>query len=157
MNIKKILKWSGIGFVCLMSLIIILAINTGSSKPTANKATSPTATPNTQAVIAVSAYQLAGDYHANEVSADNKYKNNLLEISGTIDSIGKDILGYPFITLSNGSDSISLNDVECSFDQTDSNNSALSSLSKGQKITLEGTGSGMTLTQVMVKNCSVVP
>lgn len=50
-------------------------------------------------VIKVSSFDLVNDYTKNEISADEKYKGKIVEVNWTIDSIAKDILDNPYITL----------------------------------------------------------
>lgn len=47
----------------------------------------------------VTAEELWQDYQVNQVAADNKYKDRIYLIAGTIGSIKKDISGSPYITL----------------------------------------------------------
>ncbi len=105
-----------------------------------------------QAPIKVSAIDLYNAYNQNQVAADAKYKGNLVEMTGVIGSIGKDILNNPYVTLSTGEYSI-LN-VQCMFSQADE--SQLANLSSGQSVTLEGTVSGETIGIVEVDWCSIV-
>ena len=49
----------------------------------------------------VTATQMLADYEANEVAADQKYKGNMVEVSGTIKNIGKDILDTPYVETEN--------------------------------------------------------
>jgi len=116
------------------------------SAPTSNAVAQPTA-------MTVTVTKLASDYQANEVSADAKYKGQLLNVTGTVSSISKDFLDDPYVLLSSGSDNI-VSDVQCSFSQSD--NSKLASLSKGQQVTLQGTDNGMTLNTVELQNCLII-
>jgi hypothetical protein len=52
-----------------------------------------------QPELSVGADQLVNDYNANEVAADEKYKGKVIEVSGRIDSIGKDIGDSIYVTL----------------------------------------------------------
>jgi hypothetical protein len=116
------------------------------SAPTSNAVAQPTA-------MTVTVTKLASDYQANEVSADAKYKGQLLNVTGTVSSISKDFLDDPYVLLSSGSDNI-VSDVQCSFSQSD--NSKLASLSKGQQVTLQGTDNGMTLNTVELQSCLII-
>ncbi len=100
----------------------------------------------------VSASQLVNDYKANEVSADIKYKNKMVEISGTIKSIGKDILDQPYVAIA-GNSSDTFTDVQCMFDKSDQDQ--LASLSKNTKITLRGRVDGI-LMNVLIRDCIVI-
>ncbi len=97
----------------------------------------------------VSASDLYSAYEANEVSADQQYKGKRLLITGVVGSIGKDILDAPYVSLKIDY----LQSVNCYFD--DKNNKVLSQLSKGQKVQIIGTCAGLTLTDVVVKDCEL--
>ena len=60
--------------------------------------------PKTRKGFKISAATLIAAYEANEVAADEKFKGKLIEVTGVIDSIAKDILGDPYVTLGSGKD-----------------------------------------------------
>lgn len=97
----------------------------------------------------VSASELYNAYEANEVSADQQYKGKRLLITGVVGTIGKDVLDNPYVSLKIDY----LQSVNCYFD--DKNNKVLSQLSKGQKVQIIGTCKGLTLTDVVVKDCEL--
>ena len=99
--------------------------------------------------LEVSASQLYSDYEANGVAADEKYKNKILKVTGTVNTIDKDIMDQIYVTL-NGSNVIG--DVQCFF--SDDYVSDASQLQKGQKITVVGKCDGK-LMNVMLKGCSI--
>lgn len=43
--------------------------------------------------------KLAKAYAANEIAADREYKGRRVRITGTVDSVGKDIVGTPYVVL----------------------------------------------------------
>ena len=100
----------------------------------------------------VTATQISEDYKANEVAADAKYKGKLLEISGLVDNIGKDILDTPYITFQTEQYAI-VNQVQCMFSKSDEQ--SLSTLTKGQRVTLTGEVSSKLVT-IIVKGCKIV-
>ncbi|MFA5000753.1 MAG: hypothetical protein WC531_00790 [Candidatus Paceibacterota bacterium] len=102
--------------------------------------------------IKITATALAEAYKSNEVAADAKYKNKLVEVSGFVDSIGKDILDSPYITLSTGQYSVTF--IQCFFSKADE--PVLAKFSKGQSLRLEGEVSGLTLISVVLKGCRAV-
>ena len=87
-------------------------------------------------------------YETNEVAADNKYKGEIVLVSGTIKNIGKDILDKPYITL----DGSGFLGVQCFFEK--GKESVLASLSKGQRIKVKGVVSGKFI-NVQIKDCSL--
>lgn len=102
--------------------------------------------------LKVTAVQLSGDYKANEIAAEAKYKGKLLEISGLVGDIGKDITDTPYITFQIDQYSI-VNQVQCMFSKSDEQ--LLASISKGQRLTVTGEVSGK-LVNVIVRNCKIV-
>ena len=97
----------------------------------------------------VTASELYRAYEANEVSADQQYKGKRLLITGVVENIGKDVMDNPYVALKIDF----LKGVNCYFD--DENNKVLSQLNKGQKIQIIGTCAGLTLTDVVVKDCEL--
>ncbi len=98
----------------------------------------------------ISAMDLYQEYKDNEVKADNKYKKETLEITGTINNIGKDIVNSIYITLNVGE---YLSSVQCYF--KDSESESVANLTKGQEVTIIGRCDGMTLTSVTIKNSKI--
>lgn len=100
----------------------------------------------------VTSKQIVDDYKANEVSADAKYKGKEFEISGVVETIGKDILDTPYISLESYEYAI-VDKVQCMFNKGSEAESA--TVSKGQKIILKGEISGK-LSNIIVKRCEIV-
>ena len=101
--------------------------------------------PTKPEAIKVTATELLKAYNDNKVKADETYKDKNVLLSGTIDTIGKDIMDYPYVTLKAGD---MIYSIQVYF--TDAENSKLGSLKKGQKITVLGKCTG-SLGNVMVK------
>ena len=97
----------------------------------------------------LTASELYRAYEANEVSADQQYKGKRLLITGVVENIGKDVMDNPYVALKIDF----LKGVNCYFD--DENNKVLSQLNKGQKIQIIGTCAGLTLTDVVVRDCEL--
>lgn len=121
-----------------------------SKENTAESSPQEESKPATPASIKVDAKKLNADYEANEVSADQQYKGKIVEVSGTIKDIGKDILDDPYVSLESGNVIFT---VQCMFDKSDSNQ--LASLTKAQKITLSGKVSGK-LGNIIIKDCKIL-
>jgi hypothetical protein len=100
--------------------------------------------------IPVSAEQLLADYEANEVAADEKYKGKRLEVTGTIDNIGKDVLDNSYVALKTGKQ-YDFRSVQCYFDD----NSVLVTLSKGRRVKITGRCDGLFGT-LSLKDCKLV-
>ena len=98
--------------------------------------------------LTVSAYELLGDYEANEVNADLKYKDKVVLVTGIIDRI---ISGdEPKVYFDNGS---SFTEVTCGFSPAEVE--SVARLRKGQQITFKGKVTGKGIFDVEVKGCSV--
>jgi len=87
----------------------------------------------------LSAKKLYSEYDRNEIAADAKYKGKKIVVTGTIRSLGIDILGDPYIELIGGGGF--LDGVECVFPKSEQ--SSLIHLIKGQKVSVKGIVSGM--------------
>lgn len=102
--------------------------------------------------IPVTATKMLSDYKANEVSADAMYKGKLVEITGLVDNIGKDILDTPYISLTNGQQ-YSFEFIQCVFMKTQE--ADLINVKKGQSIKLTGRVSGK-LGNIIVRECNII-
>lgn len=102
--------------------------------------------------FAQSAHLLGSDllkqYTENEIAADLAFKDKDIFVSGTIDTIGKDILGTPYVLI----DKKGIFGVQCMFQSTDIGQ--LASLQKGKLVHIIGTCRGK-MGNVLLKNCSI--
>lgn len=147
---------TGIGSLVLLFIIIgsLGSNDTSTTQQTTASSNSPEREVE-QAVVAmnVSSETLRKAYSANQVSADQMYEGKLLEISGTIDTIGKDILDEAYITFE-ASDPYAFDKVQCMFKMV--NEGELATVSKGDPITVQGTMSGVLISGPIVRNCKVI-
>jgi hypothetical protein len=149
-NKKSIFKkwW----FWVIAILILFMLLGSGSSnKNTNNAQPSQNNTAQEEQYIKITASELLSEYKANQVAADDKYKNKIIEVSGTINSIGKDVLDTPYVTIGGSSDIFT--NIQCMFAKGDQ--SQLINLQKDTKITLRGNVSGYMM-NVLLTNCSLV-
>lgn len=86
--------------------------------------------------VFVDADQLGAAYEENEVAADRTYRDKRLRISGRVQTIGKDVVGTPYVTLGSGS----VPKVQAMFSTADE--PRLAALKTGEPITVECTGEG---------------
>lgn len=141
-----------VGLFALASLVVILAISAvfvgySPGRPSTSASSTDTSTP-----IAVTAPVLVADYEANEIAADRKYKGQILEITGVVDSIGKDILDSMYVTL-DSDERFGITNVQCFFDKSEETN--LAALSKGRSLTVRGRCDGK-FGNVLIKDCEIV-
>ena len=142
------------GILAVVAFFIIIAAiggsgDTKSGDVVAGEKKQTVETP-AESSIKISAIQLQREYEANQVAADQKYKGKILEISGTVKDIGKDILDTPYVSFK--TDGL-LFTVQCMFSKSDTD--GLVSLKQGQSIVLQGKGDG-SLVNVIVRNCQIV-
>ncbi|MEE8404938.1 MAG: hypothetical protein V3S17_06070, partial [candidate division Zixibacteria bacterium] len=93
--------------------------------------------------------QLYGEYSANEVAADMKYRGQVIEVSGRIQEIGKDILDNAYIVI--GGDGF-FEGVQCTF--LSNQQLSVAKLSKGQHVTVKGEVAGK-MGSVLVYKCTL--
>lgn len=97
----------------------------------------------------ISSKQLYAAYDANEVNADQNFKDKSFYVTGTVEEIKKDFMGDIYVTLESGE---LFSFVHCYFD--DENTAA--KLKKGQKVTFKGVCKGMVMTSVTMTDCKLV-
>ncbi len=148
--IKSHPKSTVAGVVLFLAIILAASGDDTTTTPTAKTPVKEAA--STEQPIVVTATKLLADYKANEVAADATYKTKLIEVKGTVSTIGKDILDAPYIALTNG-EPYSIESVQCMFAKTDE--PQLATVTKGQSITLQGRVSGK-LGNVLVRECKIV-
>ena len=97
-----------------------------------NTGSSSSSSSSSSASIAgyVTAPEIFAEYEANEIAADSKYKGKYWSISGTVDSIGKDIIDNMYVTLVVGE--FVFGNVQAFFD--DSEVGVLVSIQKGANV-----------------------
>ena len=109
---KKILKWVFIAFVGVIVLGLIIDTTRSPEEKAADaerraQEKAAALAEKAEALAAmptISAVQLARDYEANTVSADQKYKNKEFKVSGKVTDINTDFMGNPYITLGGTND-----------------------------------------------------
>lgn len=137
---------------CLGSCLLF-AIVKGVHEGTGTTGTAGTGTtgakqakPEETVAATVDSEQLLADYEANEVSADQYYKGKLLEVRGTVDNIGKDIIGTMYVALVTRGRGI--RQVQVYFEKSHANE--LASLRSGDVITIRGRCDGLMM-NVLIK------
>jgi hypothetical protein len=144
---------AGTILVAICSIVALsIGVSDSKSNGTISNQNSPTpTTAQTEQTIPVTAAKLMADYEANEVAADAQYKGKLVDVTGTIESIGKDILDAPYVALRTNEYSFPV--VQCMFERSEQ--AQLASLSKDTRITLRGRVSSK-LGNIIVRDCSIV-
>ena len=96
----------------------------------------------------ISAQDLTAAYEANEVAADEKFKDRTLYVSGIITDIKKDILGDIYVTLRGDG---MFREVQCFFEDKET----AAQMQKGMKVTFKGKCDGLMM-NVLMKDCTLV-
>lgn len=102
-------------------------------------------------VMRVAIDKILSDYESNEISADNTYKGKLIQVSGIVGDIKKDITNSLYVTIGTG-EQFQLPVVQAFFDNAKS--SQLAELQKGQQVTVVCRVNGLMM-NVLVKNCAL--
>jgi hypothetical protein len=144
---KKLLKWLGIGFIVL----IVIGVATGSSK-SGNKTTSTTGGTTEQQQVQepmkITARELADDYDGNQVAAEAKWKDKLVQFSAEISNINDTGLSFTKVA----SKEYSFTQISCRI----SDKQQVLSLKNGQTVTVKGTVGSQSVGVIDLKDCSVV-
>ena len=93
---------------------------------------------------------LAGEFENNSLAAESKYEGKLIYVEGPVNSIDKDILDNPYVSISGQYDFAM---IQCFL--TGDEVSGASSLRKGQRIVVAGVVGGTTL-GVSLDGCKVI-
>lgn len=101
---------------------------------------------NEKPSIKIDAPVLEKEYEANEIAADKKYKNQILEITGEISDISTGLFDEPIINFKNHS-------LMFIFPK---DSKELLKLSKGMNVTIKGLCDGQTLSSIMLKECEII-
>ena len=131
----------------LLSIFLFIIIGFGSLDEFENLDQSPKVTSDSNPSITISASKLYREYNENEIAADEKYKGKIIEVTGVIRDIGNDIMDNAYITLVGNE---YFGDIQCYFNEK----SVVAKLSKGKRITVIGSCSGLMI-NVQINNCIV--
>ena len=129
----------------LLSLFLFVIIGFGSLDEFENLDQNPKVTSDSNPSVTISASKLYKEYNENEIAADEKYKGKIIEVTGVIRDIGNDIMDNAYITLVGNE---YFGDIQCYFKEK----SVVAKLSKGKRITIIGSCSGL-LMNVQMDNC----
>ena len=96
----------------------------------------------------ISASDLYANYDANEVSADQNFKNKTFYVTGIVEEIKKDFMDDIYVTLKTGQ---MFSFVNCYLDDE----KTAAKLRKGQRVTFKGKCKGMVVTLVTMQDCEI--
>jgi tRNA_anti-like len=95
---------------------------------------------------------LLAEYRDNEVRADVNYKSQVIQTTGLVDVVKKDIMDSIYVTVGTG-EQLEIPQVQCLFDDVHAQKAA--SLSKGARVTVRGRVDGLMM-NVIVRDCEFV-
>lgn len=133
-----------------LTLVIVLSQDGDNAGSTSNRATSPAKAAPEQ-IMQVGIHDILGAYENNEVGADNQYKGKLIQVTGIVDDIKKDIMDNLYVTLGTGQQ-FEIPQIQAFFD--DSMNNQLGQLRKHQKLTVVCRVDGLMM-NVLAKDCVI--
>jgi len=132
----------------VLVLTVFALLGAGSLKTDKEKAEEDKKVENEAASVTVTSQQIFSDYEANEVSADDKYKDKVVAVSGEVTGIEKNpITDAMYIKLATSNQFIS---VDAYF--SDSHKEDLKKAKKGDRVTLKCRCKGMVLS-VQLESC----
>ncbi len=146
---KKVIKW---GVIVMASLIVIGAIFGGGNKaaPEAGQTSAAEDVPKIEA-IKVTAGEISKAYEENEAAADSQYKDKILEVSGKVSGITKDITDNTVVALAGSNQFIPVQGT-----LTNEEAAKALSLKKGDKVTLQCKGAGEVASFPMLQDCALL-
>jgi hypothetical protein len=105
-------------------------------------------------VATVTADELLAEYQKNEVAADQKYKDKLVQVTGKVAAVKKDLFGRYFVGLGTAHEN-EMFDVTCYLDSSATDDAA--KLQQGENATLMGYCGGRAAGLILqFKSCVVV-
>ncbi len=136
----------------LLLLIIISAIASGGNAKK-DSATDSNKSAADTTVTPVDTTSFIAEFDQNQLSAETKYKNTLVQFTGVINNISEDIVGTPFLSIKPSSDQYYFGTtIKCSF----KNQSDLLNVQNGQTIKLQGKVNSQTLGIIGIDNCGII-
>lgn len=148
---KKVFKIVGIIIVVIIVLGVISSMgksgNQQANSSNSGQAGGPQEAPKQEA-MKITGQELADDFDANQVAAENKWKGKLVEFKAEIGNITDS--GLSFTKL--GSKQFSLTQVSCRIQDKNQ----LLSLKNGQYVTVQGVIGGQTIGVIDMSQCKVV-
>lgn len=143
---KKILKWGGI---ILLVIIVIAAFSGGGSKEESGTSTfSETQVEEVKEATKITASELADAFDENQVAAESKWKDQLVEFSAEITNITDTGLSFSNVA----SEDFSMTQISCKI----KDKNQLMSLKNGQTVAVRGVVGTQMMGVIDLKECIVV-
>jgi len=124
---------------------------TSISSTTQSTSASPVKAKKQEQITQVGIREILSAYKNNEVGADNRYKGKLVQVTGIVDDIKKDLFDNLYVTLGTGAQ-FEIPQIQAFFD--DSMNNQLAQLNKGGQLTVVCRVDGLMM-NVLAKDCII--
>jgi hypothetical protein len=95
---------------------------------------------------------LLSEYRDNEVRADNAFKGKLIQTTGVVVDVKRDVLNQVFVVVGT-SRQFDVRLLQCFFDEDHAKKTA--SLTQGARVTVRGRVDGLVM-NVLVKDCEII-
>lgn len=139
------------GYIAMGLFIIIIIIPDNTNTTNKSSQNYEKATGKIQSYdYSMSADFLINEYRNNEISADNKYKGKILQVTGIVGDVKKGLFGGHYV-LVNAYSKSAFRQVHADFGN---NKDELINLRKGQQVTVVGRCDGLMM-DVFLKNCRI--
>jgi hypothetical protein len=145
--IKRLFLYSLVGLVVFG---IVMALR-GRGAPADVSVERAEPTVGADGVISVGSIRLWQDYEANEVAADNQYKDKSLRVTGRVLSIEKNLMGAARLDLVSGNPVFR---VIATIDSVDTPRAA--ALAKGDTVLVQCTGAGSFMRMPQLDQCALL-
>lgn len=127
---------------------------TSSPIPTSTPISTPEPTPEpTITPIRIESFDLSWEFDDNAITAEAKYEGQIIEVSGMVLDIDRDLTDTPYVNLE-GMDEYGLSCVRCEFSA--STESQLMPLKKYDWATIRGSYSDYRMSRVVLENCELI-
>ena len=146
---------AGLATLCGFALFVVGAVFDtvpSSSEPEQDATEAVEPIPAPVPLEEITADALLQAYEANQLAADRDYRDQIMLVNGTVESIADDFLGTPYVTLTTGS---GLWSVHAMFER-DQDEGRLADLTKGQPLTVQCRVDGK-FGNVILRECSIFP
>ncbi len=145
-------KWWFWLIVVLVLAAIGVGAGAGGSQGGSGGGTTSSSSAPEPAAIPITATELLQAYEDNGVAADSQYKDQILEVTGSVGTISTDIADQIYVTLEDERNPYAIISVQCYFD--DEQTDTLASLSAGDTVTIRGRCTGKPL-NVFLEDCTL--
>lgn len=148
LNFRRLFRIAVVAFAALMFLSWALAQWRESAAGAAATAAAQRAANTKQVELRT----LLAEYTDNEVRADAAFKGKLIQTTGVVDDVKRDVLNTVYVVVGTGK-RLEVRQVQCFLDEDNAKTAA--SLTKGSRVTIRGRVQGLMM-NVLVKDCEIV-